>query len=243
MKFNTLQKVLLLIYVCVLVYISIIHVPFSESSKKIVFDHLFSERSRIDITRVLISIFILTISTGILLYLLRGVAFTIKFKNLLRKFSLKPLLISVLMILIIIISYFVVKIFSADSLSANDIDSTLNLSVLQAKGNLKEHKAKFDSTKPFKEVVPTKEELEKAFQCSEDNIIKVFNSHMSFNYPDWEIVGKPKIQSDGDCSFKLSFFAVKSQYKSLGKDAFIVRISFNVDYTQYYFNTIRGYLF
>jgi len=84
--------------------------------------------------------------------------------------------------------------------------------------------------------------LNKQESCTSKNALQQFNSYMKFYYPDWKIYGKPVINESSDCTYRIQFTTMDPHIR-YQKEVIIVEISFNFDYSKYYFNTIRGTLY
>lgn len=232
MKLNVYQKIVLIIYGCLFVYFSIIHVPFKSNFRnEIKYDTIFSTSSNLDVSRLVLIIVILSILTVILFLLFRNLSYSIKFQKL-QKRTTKIILYSVLVLAIILAIVFgiskyqptkenIVRMPAIDSTSAL-LDSAIS--------------------KGSKNTYGSERGLKKAENCTSKNALENFQSYMKFYYPDWKIYGKPVVREQSDCTFEIQFTTMNPHFR-YEKEVMIVEISFDYDFSHYYFRKVRGTLY
>jgi len=89
---------------------------------------------------------------------------------------------------------------------------------------------------------PSASEIKKEETCTIESALKYFQSYMKFYYPDWKIYGKPVVRQMSDCTYQIQFTTMDPHIR-YQKEVMIVEISFNYDYSQYTFRTIRGTIY
>jgi hypothetical protein len=223
MKLNVYQKITLLIYGCLFVYFAILHVPFKTNYRNgITYDTLFSNSSNLDVSRLVLIIVILSILTAVLILLLRNLKYSFRFR------IPKPIIYVSLAIVVLIIA-----VLSITQYHGQKTDVKAPLSV-DSSGVL----ADSNST----DKLPSYHDVMKSTYCTEKNALENFHSYMKFYYPDWKIYGKPVVREQSDCTFEIQFTTMDPHIK-LEKEVIIVEISFDYDFSHYYFKKIRGTLY
>lgn len=228
MKFNIYQKTVLILYGCLFVYFSIIHVPFKTNyHNEIEYDTLFSSSSNLDFSRLVLIIVTLSILAAILFLLFRNIHYSIKLEQLQKQTS-KIILYSVIGLAIILALIFGISKyqFTEKGIGLNSaIDNTTVIA---------------DST--VSSSITSEREQKKAENCTSEVALENFNSYMKFYYPDWKIYGKPVIREQSDCIFEIQFTTMNPHIR-YEKEVGIVEISFDYDFSHYYFRIVRGTLY
>ena len=231
MKINIYQKIILALYGILFIYFSIIHVPFKlKYSNEIEYDSLFSSKSNLDISRLVLVIIIMTVLATILFLLFRNLFFTPKLKTQSKKIfrSLMYILIGVI---ILWSAIFLINNNRTKNKSSSEIIKRVDSAAIYV-----------DTISDL----PSHHELKKAENCTEKNVLYQFESYMKFSYPDWKVYGKPVVQETSDCVYQIRFTSMNPHLKKLGvgeKEIIIVQISFTYDYGNYYFRIVRGTLY
>jgi|GEM_PF-6735329 len=227
MKFNIYQKILLLIYGCLFVYFSIIHVPFKTNYRnEIKYDTLFSNSSNLDVSRLVLIIVILSILAVVLFLLFRNITYSYKFKQI-RK---RKIFYSAIGVLTIFLAVFIIILYQ----NKNKINEAIPSTTI---GTADSTSVSTDSTS----VIPPLDVI-KAFTCTEENALANFKSYMKFYYPDWKIYGSPVVKDQSDCTYRIQFTTLDPHIR-YEREVMIVEISYNYDYSRYSFRTIRGTLY
>ena len=84
--------------------------------------------------------------------------------------------------------------------------------------------------------------LKKLLACTAESAKGDFLSYMKFNYPDYKIYGEPVVREQDDCVYEIQF-TTRKQEDYAEKEVVIAQISYDYDYSHYYFKTIRGVLY
>lgn len=229
MKFNIYQKIILLVYGCLFVYFSIIHVPFKTNSRgEIKYDTLFSNSSNLDTGRLVVIIVIISMLTTVLLLLLRNINYSPK--SLPRK-TAKIITFCITGIAILFLVVWGLSKLNTkkrnvptETVSTQSVDST----------------AVIVDTAISTDIPPFLQK--KAETCNEEQALLDFKSYMKFYYPDWKIYGNPVVKEQSDCTFRVQFTTLDPHIR-YQKEVIIVEISYNYNYTEYYFRTVRGTLY
>lgn len=229
MKLNLYQKIILLAYGFLFVYFTILHVPFKSNYRsEIKYDTLFSNSSNLETSRLILIIIILTILTFILLLLLRNLKNPFPLISQTKKKTIIYSLLGAVILFGIIFSILkyqikkntepspTIKVQTTDSVSVV-VDTTINTKVPTLL------KAKIET-------------------CNEEQALIDFRSYMKFYYPDWKIYGKPVVIEQSDCTYRVQFTTLDPHIK-YEREVIVIEISYNYNYTQYYFRTIRGTLY
>lgn len=229
MKLNVYQKIVLLLYGCLFVYFTILHVPFKANYRgQIKYDTLFSNSSNLETGRLILIIVILTILTVVFLLLLRNLKYS--FRRISQKVK-KIIAYSLLGVVILFIVIFAIATYNINKntgalpvVNTQTVDSTAVIADTTTSSNIP----------PFLQ--------KKAETCNEEQAIRDFKSYMKFYYPDWKIYGNPVVREQSDCEYRVQFTTLDPHIK-YEREVIIVEISYTYDYTKYNFRTIRGTLY
>ena len=234
-KFNAYQKLILLVYGCLFVYFTILHVPFRTSYRnEIKYDTLFSNNSNLDFSRLVLIIIIFSILATVLFLLFRNINFS--FKRLPRK-TIKVTFYSTIALILLLSAILVISEYQTKTkniikpiVKVQTIDST---SIATDTTSIATDTTRSIDAPPF---------IKKIFNCTEEHALENFRSYMKFYYPDWKIYGKPVVKEQSDCIYRIQFTTLDphSRYE---REVIIVEISYNYDYSRYNFTTIRGTLY
>ena len=233
MKINKYQKILLAIYAGLFFYFSIIHVPFKINyTNEIEYDTLFSNKSNLDVPRLVLIILIISILIGSVFLLLRNANFKLNFK--LSQQVRKSFLFVAISILIIVIFFLSINKYFSNK-KAN-VFNKISDSTMTSDTN------KLHILPPgYKEIMAL--DLSKLEVCTPTHALKNFNSYMKFYYPDWKIYGDMVVKEQSDCVYRIQFKTQDPDLKYINdKEVMIAEISYNYDYTRYTVTMIRGYL-
>jgi hypothetical protein len=86
-------------------------------------------------------------------------------------------------------------------------------------------------------------EVRKKQTCTKASALENFEYYMKFYYPDWKIYGSPGVIENSECTYRIQFTTLDPAYDySEFKVVIIVEISWDNDFTHFYFNVIRGHL-
>jgi magnesium-transporting ATPase (P-type) len=225
MKLTAFQKVILIVFGLTFIYFSIIHVPF-KTKYEVEYDNLFSNKSNIDTTRLVLILVIISIITATLILLARNVNLNLA-KT---KISKKKLFVflSIIAIIIIVASIIYFKpnknLVQETPVATDSTSTTMDTSTMTPNSNVSQY------------------ELQKAETCTPESALENFKSYMKFNYPDWKIYGKPVVQEQSDCTYRIQFTTLDPHIR-YEKEVMVVEISFNYDYSRYSVTPIRGTLY
>lgn len=230
MKFNLYQKIILVLYSLFFIYFSIIHVPFKiDDGSEIKYDTLLSNSSNLDVSRLVLIIVILSILTAILFLLFRNINYSINFKQLPKR-TIKTIFFIAIGLAIILAVIFGISKYQSNKKDIVILPTVDSTSVTVG--------STVDSS------TTSEIELKRAENCTGENALINFQSYMKFYYPDWKIYGKPVVMEQSDCKYEIQFTTMNPHYKYFReKEIMIVQISFNYDYSSYYFETVRGTLY
>jgi hypothetical protein len=224
MKINTYQKILLAIYGIVFIYLSILHVPFKIDYDEIAYDTLFSSKSNLIITRLVLIDVVITIVSVVLFLLLRNLTLKIKYPS--------KRLGKISIYIFVIITLFLLTILAISRYKGAENKMTLM------------PERKVDSVAATTKEVPldSLRALTKSENCTQESALKAFRSYMNFYYPDWKIYGNPVIKEMSDCIYRVQFSTMDPHIK-WEREVIIAEISLNDDGHHYKFKTIRGELY
>jgi hypothetical protein len=229
MKLNVYQKIVLLIYGCLFVYFTILHVPFKSNYRgEIKYDTLFSNSSNLDTGRLILIIVILTILTVVLLLLLRNIKYSFRPISQKRK---KIIAYSLLGVVILFAAIFAISKYKVKKNA--DTPPIVNTQAVDSVAVVADTTTSIDIP-PFLQ--------KKAETCNEEQALRDFKSHMKFYYPDWKIYGNPVVREQSDCAYRVQFTTLDPHIK-YEREVIIVEISYAYDYTKYNFRIIRGTLY
>lgn len=216
MKFNSVQKIILIFYTLIITYIFIFQIPFIETHGNIEYDGIFSNHNKIDYKRLLLVLFFLSfISTS----------FIIISKK--ENFNFILMNWKIIILLFFFVLLFAVFIFNSNLKSKvtpiqADVIDTVNTTVVDTA-----YSPSYTNS-----------------NCTTDVALSAFKKEMEFTYPDWKVNGEPVIKEVRDCTFNIRFTSYNPHLRDLGvyeKDVHIVQIQITGD--SYYFKEIRGNLY
>jgi len=195
MKINTYQKILLAIYGIVFIYLSILHVPFKIDYDEIAYDTLFSSKSNLIITRLVLIDVVITIVSVVLFLLLRNLTLKIKYPS--------KRLGKISIYIFVIITLFLLTILAISRYKGAENKMTLM------------PERKVDSVAATTKEVPldSLRALTKSENCTQESALKAFRSYMNFYYPDWKIYGNPVIKEMSDCIYRVQFSTMDPHIK------------------------------
>lgn len=233
MKFNVVQKLIFLLYACSFAYFTIIHVPFKiKYSNKVEYDTLFSNNSNLDVARVLIMIAAISVLAAVMVLFSRNLIRAENFRQLPRK-TRGVATISFIGIAVLILAIILVRPSHRHSIA--DVPASEDTAAVVKPDTTAEVTDTSTLVGAFKKV-------QKANTCTEQNAIEQFESYMKFYYPDWKIYGKPVAREQSDCLYQVQFTTMNPHIR-YEKEVMIAEISFNDDYTKYYFRIVRGTIY
>jgi hypothetical protein len=231
MKINVSQKIILLVYSFLFIYFSIIHVPFKTNyPNEIKYDTLFSDSSNLDVSRLVLIIFTISILTSVVFLLFRNVIISFNAKTIFKK-RRKTIIIGAIVLVLVIT-------FTINSYQNKKND----LKIVSPTNSTTMTKDSTSETKDSTSSGPSASEIKKEETCTIENAVENFQSYMKFYYPDWKIYGKPVVRETFDCTYQVQFTTMDPNIR-YQKEVIIVEISFNYDYTRYTFRTVRGTLY
>jgi hypothetical protein len=224
MKLNAVQKILLLMYLLLFLFISMIRVPF-RTGRSIAYDTIFTSNGNVDFGRWTLFMIVATVTVGIAMILARNAA--IKMKKLLIGLSV------VVIIGIIGVSgyfYYVAAYTKKRTEPVEEVTIVTDSAITTP------------SSRATNNAYMEEQERKKKASCNEDKALQLFHSYMKFNYPDYKIYGKPVVKKYDECTFRVQFTSIDPhiQYQ---KEVFIVQISINAYEETYNFSEIRGTLY
>lgn len=234
MKLNFFQKIILTLYGCFFIYFTVIHVPFKTNYRsEIKYDTLFSNSSNLDTSRLLVIVLVISILAAVLLLLLRIATYTPKSIS---KNSVKIIAYSASAVILLFFAGWGILRWKT-----NKKNLVANASNSQMKDSLDSVTVVLDTTASTSNGLPPFLQ-KKAETCNEEQALLDFKSYMRFYYPDWRIFGKPVVQEQSDCTYRIQFTTLDPHIR-YEREVIIVEISYNYDYTKYNFRTIRGTLY
>jgi hypothetical protein len=266
MKINIFQKILLAIYGIVFVYFSIIHVPFKTADRfEIDYDTLFSDRSNLDVSRLVLIILVISVLTAVLFLLIRNLKFTRKTRVPKEKISATKkevpttykggvrigwILLTIAMLIFLIMIFkrlskpIIVEVKPVVDTAIVDNNPKKEPVVNDPLGILSKPKDTAYRTRPKRSqsvLDSTDNFLLGNIPCTSERALKDFYSYMKFYYPDYKIYGKPVVKEHSTCTYRIQFTTSNPHFYE--KEVMIVEITFNNYNTRYRFSTIRGMLY
>jgi hypothetical protein len=240
MKTNLFQKILLSLYGICLVYFSILHVPFKTGYNEIEYDTLFSTKSNLLISRLVLIIVVVSILTGLLFLLAQNLKLKFSVTSPIRRINKRIVLYSLVAIVLLAILFYAINL-RREQIQIKQPISTIALDSSASRA---------DSTSVTPAASSSEDaDLKRKENCTEENALIQFRSYMKFYYPDWKIYGKPKVKESSEefgspCSYQIQFTTSDPHMTYYTqKEVMIVEISFTFDYSRYRFKTIRGTLY
>jgi hypothetical protein len=241
MKLNAYQKLIIGLYAVIFLTTTVFRVPFINNRKRVYYDFLFSSGAEIAVSRVLFQLAVIGIIAAGLFYLarhLKPISVKTRIKSaILRPFASFPfiLLLTCLVIGLLMIAAVYFKQQDAEVDYSQVATSTVDTNTLITPAPV-----------AISNTGPSEYDLRKSKACSEEGALENFKSHMSFQYPDWKIIGNPIVKRYSDCTYRIQFTCVNPHLAQLGsakKEILIREISYNEDYSKFEFNYVRGVLY
>lgn len=232
MKLNDYQRAILLLYIGLFVYFSIIHVPFKIGKSIIEYDTLFSNKSNLDIARLGLIIFIITILSGLIFLLSKNINYPIKsLINSIKSLPKKTIILCSTIIILIILAV-IYSTSQPQTEAVANTDSTVVVADTTVPELTTELLLKLEN-----DAINTRKDT----TCTKERTLKNFYSYMKFYYPDWKVSGAPVIKDQGNCIYRIRF-ATLNPHLLFEREIVIVEISYDDDYVKYYVKVLRGYL-